>query len=377
MATLDTLNTFAKQAATAEKALKQNNANAQKLSAGIDEAEARQQRDFNSMQQKLGGFQRQLFAAQQRRRLITVNRAQTMKKLFPMAAIFALIGGGVAGTAGALSALAGGLAGFKTGEDQQYKRAVNQWSDNFNATLQRAQMQIGAVNEVMDNDKLNIDQKMEQLRAVTAGNPYLAHVVESSQNNASRVFDSIEKYKGAVLKAEAAHRASAHQLAAPNSGMVKTAERTLLSLGYLTAPAPAGSTTKQAFAAPGTSTPAKHVPLTDYPPLASSVIHDTATLALQAMYREPAKYKNNFQAALNDTIVHLHAMGLIAPTRAAVTKLNADIAAGGLAPETETVEADKTYTVNGKTITGEQIISYAHKVHETPEQVLEAARAGH
>lgn len=74
-----------------------------------------------------------LSTAMQRQQLVTVNRAQMLRKALPVLAAFTLIAGALGGEDAALAALGGSLAGLKQGEDQRYQEAYKAYSDKMKA----------------------------------------------------------------------------------------------------------------------------------------------------------------------------------------------------------------------------------------------------
>lgn len=102
----------------------------------------------------------------QRQRLVTVNKAQVLRKVLPVIGLFTLIAGKTDGMDGALAALGGGMAGLTKGLDQNMQDAWKHYTVQYNqmmARVKETQAQIKAVIE--DRDKTQA-QKTDLYKAL-------------------------------------------------------------------------------------------------------------------------------------------------------------------------------------------------------------------
>lgn len=123
------------------------------------------------------------WAAEQRQRLVTVNRAKIIKRVLPIVGLFALIAGKSDGMDGALAALGGGLAGLQSGMERQFQDAWRQYNAEAKKTEERAKDISAQLKEVMADREKTATQKMDDARAI-AGSMKVAFSSLQAQNRA-------------------------------------------------------------------------------------------------------------------------------------------------------------------------------------------------
>lgn len=114
----------------------------------------------------LDAAQQATWQMMQRQRLITVNKAQVLRKVLPVIGLFTLIAGKTGGMDSALAALGGGMAGLTKGLDQQMQDAWQKYTASYNqmmAQVKETQAQIKAVIE--DREKTQA-QKTDLYKAL-------------------------------------------------------------------------------------------------------------------------------------------------------------------------------------------------------------------
>ncbi|HEU5451870.1 MAG TPA: hypothetical protein VFU76_07795 [Terriglobales bacterium] len=150
----------------------------------------------------------------QRQRLITVNKAQVLRKVLPVIGLFTLIAGKAEGLDGALAALGGGMAGLTKGMDQNMQDAWKQYTVHYNQMMARVKETQAQIKAVIDDRDKTQAQKTDLYKA-------LGSQVASYRLALSRAASDQSRMQAAQLRAstEAADTAAhdATQLAVANT----------------------------------------------------------------------------------------------------------------------------------------------------------------
>ena len=150
----------------------------------------------------------------QRQRLITVNKAQVLRKVLPVIGLFTLIAGKAEGLDGALAALGGGMAGLTKGMDQNMQDAWKQYTVHYNQMMARVKETQAQIKAVIDDRDKTQAQKTDLYKA-------LGSQVASYRLALSRAQSDQSRMQAAQLRAstEAADTAAhdATQLAVANT----------------------------------------------------------------------------------------------------------------------------------------------------------------
>lgn len=105
----------------------------------------------------------------QRQRLITLNRAQVLRKMLPVIGIMALLAGKADGVTGATAALAGAFAGLNKGEEDQFQRAYKEYTVQYNRMMSHAKMVQENIRSVLEDNSKTMQQKIDMVKAMSAG----------------------------------------------------------------------------------------------------------------------------------------------------------------------------------------------------------------
>src|SRR6185503_6581609 len=99
----------------------------------------------------LDAAQQDTWRMMQRQRLVTVNKAQVLRKVLPVIGLFTLIAGKAAGMDGALAALGGGMAGLTKGLDQGMQDAWKQYTVSYDQVMARVKETQAQIKAVIDD----------------------------------------------------------------------------------------------------------------------------------------------------------------------------------------------------------------------------------
>lgn len=102
----------------------------------------------------------------QRQRLVTVNKAQVLRKVLPIIGLFTLIAGKAEGLDGALAALGGGMAGLTKGLDQNMQDAWKQYTASYNQMMARVKETQAQIKAVIDDRDKTQAQKTDLYKAL-------------------------------------------------------------------------------------------------------------------------------------------------------------------------------------------------------------------
>lgn len=156
----------------------------------------------------LDASQQDTWRMMQRQRLVTVNKAQVLRKVLPVIGLFTLIAGKAAGMDGALAALGGGLAGLTKGLDQGMQDAWKQYTASYNQMMARVKETQAQIKAVIDDRDKTQAQKTDLYKA-------LGSQVASYRLALSRAASDQSRMQAAQLRASteqadtAAHDATA------------------------------------------------------------------------------------------------------------------------------------------------------------------------
>lgn len=114
----------------------------------------------------LDAAQQDTWRMMQRQRLVTVNKAQVLRKVLPVIGLFTLIAGKAAGMDGALAALGGGLAGLTKGLDQGMQDAWKQYTVSYNQMMARVKETQAQIKAVIDDRDKTQAQKTDLYKAL-------------------------------------------------------------------------------------------------------------------------------------------------------------------------------------------------------------------
>ena len=114
----------------------------------------------------LDAAQQDTWRMMQRQRLVTVNKAQVLRKVLPVIGLFTLIAGKAAGMDGALAALGGGMAGLTKGLDQGMQDAWKQYTASYNQMMARVKETQAQIKAVIDDRDKTQAQKTDLYKAL-------------------------------------------------------------------------------------------------------------------------------------------------------------------------------------------------------------------
>lgn len=114
----------------------------------------------------LDAAQQATWQMMQRQRLITVNKAQVLRKVLPVIGLFTLIAGKVGGMDSALAALGGGMAGLTKGLDENMQNAWKQYTESYNQMMAQVKETQAQIKAVMEDREKTQTQKMDLYKAL-------------------------------------------------------------------------------------------------------------------------------------------------------------------------------------------------------------------
>lgn len=163
-------------------------------------------------------------AAAQRQRLIGIKQAQALRKALPIIGVFALIAGASDGVLGAMSALAGGLAGLSQGQTEAYKRAWNEYDAQVKGMFAEQKGILQEMKDVRDDASKTVDQKIALFKAIGSGNKLFSTLNSQEAGSMERWIENQERMANRIKVAEIAHTKAAGQNApVDNSELSETA----------------------------------------------------------------------------------------------------------------------------------------------------------
>lgn len=134
--------------------------------------------------------QQAAWGAMQRQRMVTVNRAQILKKALPVLGIFALLVGATSGSENALAALGGGLAGLQQGMEKQFQDAWAQYKQKYQQMDAHAKEVSSQLKEIIEARDKTATQKMDLIRSITSTVPAFYRIQQTAQNQAENRADA-------------------------------------------------------------------------------------------------------------------------------------------------------------------------------------------
>lgn len=164
-------------------------------------------------------------AAAQRQRLIGIKQAQALRKALPIIGVFALIAGASDGVLGAMSALAGGLAGLSQGQTEAYKRAWAEYDTQVKSMFAEQEGILQEMKNVRDDASKTIDQKIALFNAIGSDNKLFSTLSTQEASSMERWIENQQQMANRIKVAEIAHAKAAGQNApVNNSELGETAE---------------------------------------------------------------------------------------------------------------------------------------------------------
>lgn len=175
----------------------------------LDEINARSKRDAEEQDMMLKRYDAQMQQVNmltQRQRLITINRAQVLRKVMPVVGLFALIGGALDGVSGATAALAGGLSGLSQGLNKNYQDAWKQYDDQVKTMLSSAKDTQAILKSIMDDNSKSLDEKLALLKVESAHVPAYNQINTAEANAYARFVTEHDIMNQRIAATEARHR---------------------------------------------------------------------------------------------------------------------------------------------------------------------------
>lgn len=151
------------------------------LDAGVEKIQGELDQRDQQDQQLLAGYSQQMAQITQaasRNQMISINRAQELRKFLPVLGIFTLIAGKVDGMDGALAAMAGGLAGLRQGNEEAFQRSWAQVQLKSKQLADRAKEVHENVNAILADRSKSIPEQLTLLKTATAQTPFFNDAVK-------------------------------------------------------------------------------------------------------------------------------------------------------------------------------------------------------
>lgn len=195
------------------------------LIASIDAGNKQADTKIAALQQDYDSEMQRINSAAQRQRLIGIKQAQALRKALPIIGVFALIAGASDGVLGAMSALAGGLAGLSQGQTEQYKRAWQQYDMQVKSMFAQQRGILQEMKDVRDDNSKTVDQKIALFKAIGSGNKLFSTLNAQEASSYERWIQNQASMANRIHVAEIAHAKAAGQNAeASNSDLNETAQ---------------------------------------------------------------------------------------------------------------------------------------------------------
>lgn len=179
------------------------------LEAQLDKKQAEGEAEQKRMEAMYDEQMHGLNLMQQRQRLITINRAQILRKTLPIIGIFALIGGALDGVTGAMSALGGGLAGLSQGMKERYQQAWDQYNKQVKTMFDQAKDTQAQLKAIINDNSKTLDEKLTLLKITGAHMPVYNSINNSEANAYARWVTETGLMDKRLQLAEVAHRGAA------------------------------------------------------------------------------------------------------------------------------------------------------------------------
>lgn len=160
---------------------------------------------------------------QQRQRLITMHRAQALRKALPIIGIFALIGGALDGVTGAMTALGGGLAGLSQGMNKKYQEAWSEYDGQVKTMLDQAKDTQSMLKSIIADDSKPLTEKLALLRVESAHMPVYNQINNSEANAYARWVTETSMMDKRIQLAETVHKKTADLNKPVSAGHVEDA----------------------------------------------------------------------------------------------------------------------------------------------------------
>lgn len=202
----------------------QQSGNEKSLIASINATNDATGKKIAALQGDYDGEMQRINAAAQRQRLIGIKQAQALRKALPIIGVFALIAGASDGVLGAMSALAGGLAGLSQGQTEAYKRAWNEYDAQVKGMFAEQKGILQEMKDVRDDASKTVDQKIALFKVIGSGNKLFSTLSGQEANSMERWMQNQAAMANRIKVAEIAHaKAAAQNAPADNSELSETA----------------------------------------------------------------------------------------------------------------------------------------------------------
>lgn len=179
------------------------------LEAQLDKKQAEGEAEQKRMEAMYDEQMHGLNLMQQRQRLITINRAQVLRKTLPIIGIFALIGGALDGVTGAMSALGGGLAGLSQGMKERYQQAWSQYNSQVKTMFDQVKDTQAQLKAIINDNSKTLDEKLALLKITGAHMPVYNQINNGEANAYARWVTETGLMDKRLQLAEVAHRGAA------------------------------------------------------------------------------------------------------------------------------------------------------------------------
>jgi len=179
------------------------------LEAQLDQREAAGAAEQKRMEAMYDEQMHGLNLMQQRQRLITINRAQVLRKTLPIIGIFALIGGALDGVTGAMSALGGGLAGLSQGMKERYQQAWSQYNTQVKTMFDQVKDKQAQLKAIQNDNSKTLDEKLALLKITGANMPVYNKINNSEADAYAKWVTETTLMDKRIQLAETAHKGAA------------------------------------------------------------------------------------------------------------------------------------------------------------------------
>ena len=179
------------------------------LEAQLDKREAEGEAEQKRMEALYDQQMHGLNLMQQRQRLITINRAQVLRKTLPIIGMFALIGGALDGVTGAMSALGGGLAGLSQGMKERYQQAWNQYNAQVKTMFDQVKDTQAQLKGIINDNSKTLEEKLALLKITGAHMPVYNQINNGEANAYARWVTETGLMDKRIQLAEVAHKGAA------------------------------------------------------------------------------------------------------------------------------------------------------------------------
>lgn len=179
------------------------------LEAQLDQREAAGAAEQKRLEAMYDQQMHGLNLMQQRQRLITINRAQVLRKTLPIIGLFALVGGALDGVTGAMSALGGGLAGLSQGMKERYQQAWDQYNTQVKTMFDQVKDTQAQLKTIINDNSKALDEKLALLKITGAHMPVYNQINNGEANAYARWVTETGLMDKRIQLAEVSHKGAA------------------------------------------------------------------------------------------------------------------------------------------------------------------------